>query len=106
MFKEFASGLTMIVVAFIVIAFTSLGIYYFTKPASIAIDNRAFHNGQPYIDGMRRDLENFQMSYLDANNPDKRAAIRAIVLDRFAGFDTSQLPQNLRDFINQLKNGN
>lgn len=75
-----------------------------TKPASIAIDNYAFHASQAYTDGMANDLGNFQMEYIRSTDPNKRAALRAVIVDRFAGYDVSQLNPNLREFLAQLKN--
>lgn len=78
------------------------GIYYFVAPAKVAIDNRVFHESQPYNDGMARDLENMQMQYLSAS-PEGRAAISATIQHRFAGYDASRLPANLQIFLMQVR---
>ena len=105
MFKDLGVGFIMFVVALVGLSAVSLGIYSFTKPASIAIDNRAFHESQAYNDGMANDLGNFQMEYIRSNDADKRAALRAVILERFAGYDEARLPSNLRSFLDNLKSG-
>jgi len=106
MFKELGIAFIVFAVALVGLSALSLGIYSFTKPASIAIDNRAFHESQAYNAGMAKDLGNFQMEYIRTNDPDKRAALRAVILDRFAGYDENRLSPNLRSFLDNLKSGN
>jgi hypothetical protein len=105
MFKEYFGGVAMVCGAVVALSAVSFGIYAITKPASIAIDNRAFHESQAYNDGMAKDLGNFQMEYIRSNDPNKRDALRAVILDRFAGYDTNRLNPNLRAFLEQLKSG-
>jgi hypothetical protein len=105
MFKEYLGAMGMIVGGIFVLSLASLGIYAITKPASIAIDNRAFHESQSYNDGMAKDLGNFQLEYIRNNDPGKRNALRAVILDRFAAYDETRLPPNLRAFLDQLKTG-
>jgi hypothetical protein len=104
MFKDFLVGAAILAGGIIVVGGSSFFMYAVTKPASIAVDNRAFHAGQPYIDGMARDLGNFQISYMNSNS-EQRSALRAVILDRYAGFDENLLPPNLRAFLDRLKNG-
>lgn len=103
--KELLGTTALVIGAVVVLSAVSLGIYAVTKPASIAIDNAAFHESQPYNDGMARDLGNFQMEYIRTDDAGKRAALRAVILDRFAGYDANRLNPNLRTFLEQLKTG-
>jgi hypothetical protein len=103
--KEILGGTALVIGGVVVMSAVSLGIYAVTKPASIAIDNAAFHNSQAFNDGMAKDLGNFQMEYIRTDDSGKRAALRAVILDRFAGYDETRLPPNLRNFLNQLKVG-
>jgi len=103
--KELLLGTALLVGGVVVISAVSLGIYAVTKPASIAIDTAAFHNSQAFNDGMAKDLGNFQMEYVRTDDSGKRAALRAVILDRFAGYDSARLNPSLRAFLDQLKTG-
>ena len=103
--KELLGGTTLVVGGVVLFSAVGLGIYAFTKPASIAIDNAAFHESQAYNDGMAKDLGNFQMEYIRTDDAGKRAALRAVILDRFAGYNPARLNPNLRTFLEQLKTG-
>jgi len=104
--KEIIGGIFIWIVALVAIMLVSFGMYAWMKPATIAIDNRAFHESQPYNDSMAKDLGNFQLEYLRVTDPDKRAALRAIILDRYAGYDETRLNPSLRSFLDSLKNRN
>jgi len=101
--RELLATTALIIGGIVLLSGVGLGIYSVTKPASIAIDNRAFHESQAYNDGMAKDLGNFQMEYLRIDDPSKRAALRAVILDRFAGYDATRLNPNLRSFLDTLK---
>jgi len=103
--KELLLGTALLVGGVVVISAVSLGIYAVTKPASIAIDTAAFHNSQAFNDGMAKDLGNFQMEYVRTDDMVRRAVLRAVILDRFAGYDDARLPPHLRNFLNHLKTG-
>ena len=103
--KELLGGTALIVGGVVLFSAVGLGIYAVTKPASIAIDNRAFHESQAFNDGMAKDLGNFQLEYIRTDDAGKRAALRAVILDRFAGYDSNRLPVQLRSFLENLKMG-
>jgi hypothetical protein len=103
--KELLGGTALVIGGVVLFSAVGLGIYAVTKPASIAIDTRAFHESQAYNDGMAKDLGNFQLEYIRTEDPGKRAALRAVILDRFAGYDASRLSQSLRSFLENLKMG-
>lgn len=104
--KATLAVLGTLVLVMVVMSFTSFGLYSILKPLGIGVDYRAFHESQPYNDGMARDLENFQIEYANATDQNKKDTIRAVVLNRFAGYDASRLPGNLQMFLNALKTGN
>ena len=79
--------------------------YSVFRPVTVAIDYKTFKQSQSYNDGMAKDLGNFQLSYLQASGAQQQA-LRAVVLDRFSGYDDTKLSPNLREFLTQLRNGN
>ena len=104
--KELLGTTALIIGGVVLLSAVGLGIHAVTKPASIAIDTAAFHNSQAFNDGMAKDLGNFQLEYVRTDDSSKRAALRAVILDRFAGYDENRLSPNLRSFLNNLKSGN
>ena len=84
-----------------VVSAVSLGIYYFTAPATVAIDNRVFHNSQPYTDGMARDLDNLCRDYQQSDDAGK-VAIAETIRHRFAGYDRNQLPIYLQQCLGSI----
>jgi len=102
-------GLTVGALAgFAALAFYFGGLGIATKatfaPASVAIDNRVFHESQQYNDGMSRDLDELRMAYVDAHaTAEAKAAIRATILHRFASYDSARLPADQRSFLSQIR---
>lgn len=78
--------------------------YSFFAPKVRAVENQVFKESEQYNDGMVRDLENLQMEYIKANDTQK-AALKDIILHRFAVYDENRLPGNLRSFYNDLRSG-
>ena len=78
--------------------------YGFFAPKYRAVDNQVFKESEQYNDGMIRDLENLQMQYMNAN-ADQKAALKDIILHRFAVYDVNRLPNGLFSFYTQLKAG-
>jgi hypothetical protein len=95
-------GWIVAVVVFATILF--LGVRVIVAPSTVAIDNAVFHNSQAYQDGMANDLASFQQDYMNTNDESKKAAIRAIVLQRYGSY-SGPLPLNLQSFLSQLRNG-
>ena len=103
--KVGAGVMTIGLVAVLGISALSYGLYAFYSPKYAAVDNATFHESQAYNDGMVRDLENLQLEYVNADAT-KKDSIRAIVLHRFSVYPEDKMPPNLRNFYNQLRNGN
>jgi hypothetical protein len=78
--------------------------YSFFAPKYRAVENQVFKESEQYNDGMIRDLENLQMSYMDADQAHKDA-LRSIILHRFSVYDQNRLPPNLWNFYQQVKTG-
>ena len=81
-----------------------LGMKGFFAPKSVAIDNQVFHESAQYTEGMTRDLENWQLEYINGDAA-KKDSIRAIVLHRFSVFPEDKMTASQRNFYNQLRSG-
>jgi hypothetical protein len=78
--------------------------YSFFAPKVRAVDAQVFKQSEQYNDGMVRDLENLQIQYMQAN-ADQKAALKDIILHRFAVYDVNKLPPNLFAFYSDLRSG-
>ena len=78
--------------------------YSFFAPKYRAVENQVYKESTQYNEGMVRDLENLQMEYMKANDTQK-AALKDIILHRFAVYDVNRLPSNLYSFYNDLRSG-
>lgn len=94
--------LVWFVVVAVVAGVVGLGVYSFSAPTRVAIDNMVFHNSQAYNDGMARDLDNFKLAYAQADQAGK-TSIRASVQHRFAGYDAGSLPPDLQTFLTEMR---
>ena len=73
----------------------------FFKPKVEQLRYDTFKQSQTYNDGMVRDLQNLRLQYMQAN-AEQQASLKAIVLHRFAAYDTSRLPPDLQAFYNSV----
>ena len=78
--------------------------YEYFRPKYVAVDNKIFQESQQYNEGMLRDLQMFQMEYINGDQG-KKDAIRAIVMHRFSVYPQEKLPADLRTFYDSLKAG-
>lgn len=86
------------------LAFNGLAMKSWFAPRSVAIDNRVFHESQQFNDGMARDLDDARQAYVDPNaTPESKAAIRATIIHRFAGYDASKLAPDQQTFLITLR---
>lgn len=76
--------------------------YAFFAPKINAVQTKVFKQSQAYNDGMANDLGDLKLQYISATDPEKKDAIRAIILQRFASYDKTQLPPDLQNFYNSL----
>lgn len=106
MMKDLGAGaLGLILIAFLAVFGTALalGIRYFAAPASVAIDNRVFHESQQYNDGMSRDLDDLRQSWMAAATPEQKDVVRATIMHRFGNYDAARLPADQRAFLASVR---
>lgn len=65
-------------------------------------DREIFENSKPYIHGSIENLARLRLQYETTENPNHRAAIKAMVRTQVANLDTNQLPYDLQTWINSL----
>jgi hypothetical protein len=111
MFREILAGIgasiggTLLAIAVVVgLSFGTYELYHYFAPKYRAVDNQVYHESPQYNEGMIRDLENLQLEYIKAN-ADQKAALKDIILHRFAVYDQNRLPSNLSSFYNELRSG-
>ena len=61
-----------------------------------------FEQSKAYNQGMIQELQNMQFEYIKADSEHK-AALADIILHRAADYPEDKMPNDLRQFINQLK---
>jgi hypothetical protein len=76
--------------------------YAFYAPKYEQVRYDTFKQSQTYNDGMLRDLQDLQMEYMKAND-EQKAAMKAIILHRFAVYDVNRLPIDLRSFYQSIR---
>ncbi len=100
--KELIAAVVLVLVVVTGALFYTFGATAFFMPKYAEVRNQTFHNTQAYNDGMANDLADLQVQYLGAKTPEAKAAIRAIILQRFASYPKERLPSELRDFYFSL----
>lgn len=78
--------------------------YKVFAPKYEEVRRETFENTRSYRQGMVQELQNMQFEYVKAT-PEQQKALAPIILHRAADFDLDQpdVPQDLRDFIRDLK---
>lgn len=107
MFKEALTTAILIIgliASAVGLSFLGFKSYEYFAPKYRAVDNQVFKQSEQYNDGMIRDLENLQITYIQSNAEQKQA-LRAITLHRFSVYPDDKMPANLRNFYNGLKAG-
>jgi hypothetical protein len=66
------------------------------------VRRETFENTKSYNEGMAQELRRYQLEYIKAN-PEQKKAIRSIVLHQYAGYENERLPNDLYQFMNELK---
>jgi hypothetical protein len=82
-------------------------IYKFWAPKQAAAERQVFEQTPSYVKGQVQELENMQLEYSRTTDPNAKSAIAGIILHRASGFNLNDpdVPQSLRTFISQLKDG-
>lgn len=66
-------------------------------------DRNIFENSGAYVRGSIENLNRLRMEYQMAETENHRNAIRTMVLSQTGGLDTSLLPYDLQQWVNQMK---
>ncbi len=77
-------------------------LYKYFAPKEENVRREVFENTKSYKDGMVQELQNMQFEYIKADSTHK-TALASIILHRAAEIDETKLPQDLRTFIDKLK---
>lgn len=76
--------------------------FKFFAPREEAVRREVFENSKSYIHGTIQELRNMQMEYVKADDNHKQA-LGSIILHRVNDFGESNLPMDLKTFVNQIK---
>lgn len=74
----------------------------FFAPKMEDVRRETFEHSKAYNQGMVQELQNMQFEYAKAK-PEHQDALASIILHRVADYDVEKLPEDLRDFVRQLK---
>lgn len=77
-------------------------LYQYFAPKYTKVQRQVFEQSTSYNQGMVQELQNMQFEYIKADKEHK-AALASIILHRAADYDEAQLPPDLHQFIDQLK---
>lgn len=80
-------------------------LYKFWAPKQENVRREVFENTQSYVDGKKEYLSQLRFQYQTADEGHK-AALRTLILSEASSVDNSKLPDDLRGFIEQLKDAN
>jgi hypothetical protein len=98
-----ASTFYAIMAVFVVVGgILSFYLYSYFAPKYEQVRYDTFKQSQSYNDGMLRDLQDLRLEYIKAND-EQKAALKAIVLHRFAVYDVDRLPVDLRQFYQSIR---
>lgn len=84
------------------LAFNGLEMTRYFAPRMEQVRRQTFEQSKAFNQGMVQELQNMQFEYVKATDAQK-VALASIILHRAADYDESQLPADLRRFINDLK---
>jgi|SRR5579862_1751116 len=96
-------GLIVLIALMFVFGWT--GVFY-TKTVGKAQENarrQVFEQTQSYVEGKRQELTKYRLEYLRSKDTADKQAIRATIVQSFANFDETKLPEDLRGFLDQMK---
>jgi len=101
--------ITLSVLGFVALLAVGFGLDYlgyaeygFFAPRYRAVDSKVFHESEQYNEGMQNDFDSLMLQYKTADT-DGKAALKPIILHRFAKYDVSKFNPDQRDFYYQLK---
>lgn len=108
--KEFGKwfiGVIIVLIVMFAIGFLIQGgdffLYKFFAPKQENVRREVFENTKSYREGVSKDISMVQMEYVQCKDVDGKRAIGKIILDRYADYDLTKLPDGLQTFMNELK---
>jgi len=106
MFKEISALVGVIVGAIALVfglSFLGYKSYEFFAPKYRQVDNQVFKESEQYNTGMKIDFDNLMLQYQTTTDEAQKSSIKAIIIHRFAAYDTDKLNSDQRQFYYQLK---
>ena len=76
--------------------------YSFFAPKYEEVRREVYENTKSYNDGVIRELQNMMLEYR-TSNAEGKAALKSIVLHRAVDFPNERLPNDVQNFIRELK---
>ena len=83
-----------------------LEFFKFFAPKYQNVKREVFLNTRSYNEAAMQDLTKYRLEYIKANTMEEKAAIVSLIRHRFAEYDSSKLPQELRKFLDEIRYGN
>ena len=77
-------------------------LYKFFAPREEAVRRETFEQSKAYVQGTIQELYKQQVEYAKAT-PEQKVALSSVIRHQAAGFDEKLLPDDLKQFIDQLK---
>ena len=77
-------------------------LYKFWGPKTANVQREVFESTRSFKQGMIQELQNMQFDYAKADSAGK-ATLAPIIIHRAADFPEDQMPQDLRDFLRDLR---
>jgi hypothetical protein len=105
--KEFFICLLVIVLVFGMIWLIQGNDFFMYKvfaPKMEQVRRETFEQSKAYRQGMVQELNNMRFEYLKTTDENSKEAMASIILHRVADFDENAMPNDLRQFIQELKN--
>lgn len=73
-------------------------------PRMEQIRRETFEQSKAYNEGVAQELRRQQLEYINPRlTVDQKKAIGSVILHQTAGYDTTKLPPDLQQFLNQIK---
>jgi hypothetical protein len=76
--------------------------YKVFAPAKANVEREVFENSDSFVRGTNADIQAYYLEYVKAD-PEHKAAIKAVVLEKTAKFPEEQMSETVRRFVHQLR---
>ena len=107
MFKTLLGGVATIAVVtgtVVGLGYLSYLGYAFYAPRYEQVRRNTFEQSQSYYEGMLRELQGLRLQYTTATTDAEKAVLRSTILHRFSVYPQENLPADLRNFYNSIRN--